>query len=225
MKILFYPKQLLEVIWCEDKKAFAPDAKEPPMCLRCGSPLNRRLIVNSLSRYADIYICESCGADEAMRDAFGEPLPLMEWAGLSDPHKENFLKNESSVFLTPVCTFQEIFQNIEKIPSYNFGHPVTEVAYSRSDYDGHQWWTTWHHCQKEKTPPELASEIDQFQNALFKIKEFKTLASMKLFCRQAEKTSNSTEYNLYSETTHFYIWLRMITRPKDYNLYVHFYQK
>lgn len=114
MKILFYPKHMLEAIWCEDKKAFAPDVKEPPMCLRCGTPLNRCLIVNSLSRYADIYICKSCGADEAMRDAFGEPLPLMKWAGLSDPRKKNFLKNESSVFLTPVCTFQEICNDAEK---------------------------------------------------------------------------------------------------------------
>lgn len=225
MKILLYPKQLLETMWSEDKKTFSADTKEPPMCLRCGRTLNRRLVINPLSRYADVHICEACGADEAMQDAFGKPLPLMEWTGLSDPRSAEFQKEKSAVFLTPVCTFREIFQDIKKLPGYSIGHPVSEIVYSRSDYDGHQWWTTWHSCREEKAKPDLVNEIDQFQDALFKMKEFQTLASMNRLCRQAEKTSSSTEYNLYSETANLRVWLRMITRPRDYNLYVHFYEK
>ena len=29
----------------------------------------------------------------------------------------------------------------------------------------------------------------------------------------------------YSETDHLYIWIRLITRSRDYNVYVHYYDK
>ena len=46
------------------------------------------------------------------------------------------------------------------------------------------------------------------------------------FCRwYAQPTSEPTEFNLYSETAHFCIWLRLITRHRDYNVYVHYYLK
>ena len=33
-------------------------------------------MVNALSRYADVQICEACGMDEALRDAAHTPCPL-----------------------------------------------------------------------------------------------------------------------------------------------------
>ena len=105
-------------------------------------------------------------------------------------------------------------------------HPVSELGYSRSDYNGHKWWTTWHHSDGERPAPELATEIDRFMEALFQLPEFKTLDAMKRFCQaSAQPTDDSTEFNLYTATEHFYICLRQITRPRDYNLYCHFYLK
>lgn len=50
-------------------------------CPRCGSmTVKDRLHTNALSRHADVYICDACGIDEAIRDFAGEPLPLKEWA-------------------------------------------------------------------------------------------------------------------------------------------------
>ena len=69
MKIRIYPKSLLETVWQQDKLLFTPEAEQPPLCLRCGQPLDRRLVINALSRYADVHICEACGMDEALRDA------------------------------------------------------------------------------------------------------------------------------------------------------------
>lgn len=60
MKINTY-RTILEQMWQEDKKCFAPNAEIPSLCLRCGKPLNRRLVVNALSRYADVHICETAG--------------------------------------------------------------------------------------------------------------------------------------------------------------------
>ena len=48
---------------------------------------------------------------------------------------------------------------------------------------------------------------------------------MKRFCQYAEATSEPTEFNLYSETEYLYIWIRMITRFRDYNAYIYYYDK
>ena len=81
------------------------------------------------------------------------------------------------------------------------------------------------HVSGQKTPPELVKEIDEFQNALFKLPAFKTLETMKRFCQYAEATSDPTEFNLYSETAHLYIRIRLITRFRDYNAYIYYYDK
>ena len=50
-------------------------------CPRCGlDRMDRKVSRNALSRYADVYICDCCGLQEAMRDFCGqEPLPPAEW--------------------------------------------------------------------------------------------------------------------------------------------------
>lgn len=50
-------------------------------CPRCGKmTVKDRLHTNALSRHADIYVCDACGNDEALRDWKNEPLPLKDWA-------------------------------------------------------------------------------------------------------------------------------------------------
>lgn len=49
-------------------------------CPRCGRPrMHKRTVLNALSRHAQVYICEQCGADEAIRDMTGNVLPITEW--------------------------------------------------------------------------------------------------------------------------------------------------
>ena len=58
-------------------------------CPRCGRmTVKDRLHTNAWSRYADVYICDSCGMDEAMRDLARIPLPLTEWAIAQLPHTQ-----------------------------------------------------------------------------------------------------------------------------------------
>lgn len=74
--------------------------------------------------------------------------------------------------------------------------------------------------------PELGQEIDAFQPQLLALPEFKTLRAMEQMCRlYAQPTNEPTEFNLYAETAHFHIWLRSITRERDYNLYTYFFAK
>lgn len=224
MKIKIYPKAQLESVWKKDKAQYTQDTVQPPLCLRCGRPLRHELAANALSRYADVMICSGCGADEALRDAKGQPLPLLEWQAVKDGLPELADKGRI-VLLTPACSFPEIFENTKKDGNSVLSHPASEVAYSRSDYDGRRWWSSWFDIQKERPSHDLCVEIDQFQNALFQMPEFKTLDTMRRLCRIAQPTSSASEFNLYSETGHFFIWLRLTTQFRDYNLRVHYYLK
>ena len=144
MKIKLYPKDLLETAWRKDKKLYADgDAVKPPQCLRCGAPLAAHLMVNALSRYADVQICEACGVDEALRDAAHAPLPLTEWDAVKRGRLPASEKGRVC-YLDTTCTFEEVFRHTYTPPMQLTGRPVSEIAYSRSDYDGHRWWTTWH---------------------------------------------------------------------------------
>lgn len=50
-------------------------------CPRCGRmTVKERLHTNALSRCADVYVCDECGTDEAIRAATGQEIPLKEWA-------------------------------------------------------------------------------------------------------------------------------------------------
>jgi len=51
--------------------------RECPNCPRCG--LDRMARRNALSRQLDIDVCPECGADEAVRAASGDTLPVSEW--------------------------------------------------------------------------------------------------------------------------------------------------
>jgi len=50
-----------------------------PPCPRCGNYMNPCIDDNSQSRHEDIYICDECGDDEALREHNNEILPVLEW--------------------------------------------------------------------------------------------------------------------------------------------------
>ena len=51
------------------------------VCPRCGRmTVKERLPTNAWSRYAEVYICDACGTDEAIRDLKGDPMLLKDWA-------------------------------------------------------------------------------------------------------------------------------------------------
>src|SRR5699024_11553530 len=60
---------------------------------------------------------------------------------------------ERVCYLKTSCTFEEVFQHTDTPPMQLPGQPVSEVVYSRSDYDGYRWWTTWHDGPGKTTSP------------------------------------------------------------------------
>ena len=226
MRITIFPKWELEQKWAEDRKHFSVEAENPPVCLRCGKPLAKHLSDNALSRYADVMVCDCCGSDEAMRDFGGAPLPLREWRAAKDGRLDS-MHTEGQVPVKPDCAFSDIFRGPKKnVPYTGLPVPESKLVHSRSDYDGRKWWTTWHPCHSGRLPGEIVREIDEFQDSLMALSEFKDLSALQELCRRyASPTSDPTEFNLYAQTIYLNIWVRLITRFKDYNLYVNFYKK
>ena len=225
-RVIIYPKYDLELTWLVNKSHFDMDRPEYRTCMRCGRKMRYPLAQNALSRALDVYVCPDCGMDEALRDATGEILPMSEWSIVKNHYFGEHEPPNASRLLRG-CRFPHVFSGPKKtLPLNSVLFPASLIAYSRSDYDGYKWWTTWFPAQEEKAPPEVASEMDAFMDALFALPEFKTLRSMRRTCKlYGEPTSEKTEYNLYSETERLYIWLRLIARERDYNLYVYFYDK
>ena len=226
VRIRLYPKHDLELAWLVHKEHFDLNIPEYMTCMRCGNQMRPRLAENALSRAMNVHVCPDCGMDEALRDAYGDVLPVSEWHVVKHHHfGEHEDPNVSR--LLPTCNFTHIYNGPKKkLPLSSLEYPVSLVAYSRSDYDGRQWWTTWFGRPEDKPDKELSQEIDAFQNALLKLSEFHTLRDMRRMCGLfASPTSEKTEFNLYSETDNFYVWMHLITRERDYNLYVHYYLK
>ena len=97
-------------------------------------------------------------------------------------------------------------------------------------WDEFDWPVDWSACYgilesgTYRFTTELAEDIGPM-SVEFEIPEMDSLAAMDRVHFFAEPTSERTEYNLYSETEHFHIWVRLIYRQRDYNLRVHYYIK
>ena len=58
------------------------ESEQQILCPRCGLHelyTGRYFFLNSLSRYAHVYICEKCWMDEALREIDHQPIPLRLW--------------------------------------------------------------------------------------------------------------------------------------------------
>ena len=149
-RIIIYPKYDLELAWRVNKSHFDIDRPEYRTCMRCGRKMQYPLAQNALSRALDVYVCPDCGMDEAIRDATGEILPMSEWY-IVKHHYFGECEPPNSSRLLRECSFQRVFSGPKKtLPLNNVPFPVSLIAYSRSDYDGYQWWTTWFPGQEEK---------------------------------------------------------------------------
>ena len=161
--------------------------------------------------------------EEALRDATGDILPVRDWyavqRGLLTPGEAPM------VVLVPECAFSHIFKGQQKkFPLSNSGSSCVGTGLPRSDYDGRRWWTTWFDCPDDRPDKQIAGKIDAFQTALMAMPEFQSLWHMKRMCWLYARTLDSTGLTSTRKRISFYIWLRMITRERDYNLYVHFYE-
>lgn len=125
-KVRLYPQLELLNTWAIDRTRFSPDATEPPLCLRCGRPLNPVLSRNGHSRYIDVRICDTCGTDEAFSDALGFPKRFFLWDAVEN-QRLKIPSDDDAWLLKSACPFYQIYLETSED---QLGHksPRTELA-------------------------------------------------------------------------------------------------
>ena len=131
--------------------------------------------------------------------------------------------------LKTVCPFSKVFEDVDDADSYGPGEPRRKIGHIRADYDDFRWWNTFWGCHCDLATPKMANEIDQTYEALTAKDALHNLNALRRFCwshpeAQAGPEADE-EFNFYlvGETCDF--WVRLITREKDYNMYLNAYAK
>ena len=127
------------------------------------------------------------------------------------------------------CPFPEVFEDTEKVEGCSLPVPRRKIGHIRADYDGWRWYNTVWPCHKALATPEVCTEIDRVYDALIAPGALKDLAALRKFCADHMYACISKEYE--DEFSFYYVgercnfWIRLITRRRDYNMYLNAYIK
>ena len=138
--------------------------------------------------------------------------------------KDNILSE-----LLTECPFSEVFEDMETVEGCSFPVPRRKIGHFRADYDGWRWYNTVWPCHKALATPEVCAEIDRVYDELIAPGALKDLAALRKFCADHMDACISKEYE--DEFSFYYVgercnfWIRLITRRRDYNMYLNAYIK
>lgn len=103
-----------------------------------------------------------------------------------------------------------------------------KIGHIRADYS-HHWWNTVWPCHNELATDEVKREIDEVYADLTAKDALVDLNALTRFCKSHPEACADPqfgqEYNFYLEGKTCNFWLRLITRPRDYNLYLNAFAK
>lgn len=116
--------------------------------------------------------------------------------------------------LTKECPFSSAWNDLD-----SKGRSSIEMGYGRMDYDGHMWWRTFFRVNEALETPERIAELEAVCDAM--TDAFPNLFSLEKFVAANGEKQNEVEYNLYLIGNASDYWIRAITVPRNYNLYVH----
>lgn len=128
--------------------------------------------------------------------------------------------------LEETCDFLKVFKNTAPSgASYEHtAYPVAKIGHVRADFDGHRWLGQYFPCRDALKTAEFSAESQKIYNGL--VTEFENLQQLRAYCmRHPEARVGPDEYNFYIYGDVADYWLRLITRSKDYNLYLHGFAK
>ncbi len=215
METRIWPKHSIEMLY-KKETVDRKDAPDYVRCYRCGK-VTRRSTCGSwaISRQLDVDVCSSCGIDEALRSVSGRCLPILNWDVMTRTEIQDAKAPVADrILLTPVCDFQDVFQNDPK---------AHKICHMRAYYDGEAWIQDW--IPGMKYDKSYVADVKEFASSFFLNEDMADEYSMLRLFPIAEQTSDSTEVNLYAEQERFSVWIRLISRSKDYHVYLNFYEK
>lgn len=113
-------------------------------CPRCGQyRMDAVPCHNSLSRYADVYICNDCGMNEALMAMKGRSLPLNKWSAVMAFDKENGItaeiRSNKGFYIGDVCyvldkyLYHEVWGNEHHFEDGSITDPKTGLQFAVSD--------------------------------------------------------------------------------------------
>lgn len=131
--------------------------------------------------------------------------------------------------LKMVCPFPEAFEDVEPIESPHRDDPRRKIGHIRADYNGYRWWNTVWPSHWDLATEKVKAEMDRTYEALTASDALCDLNALRHFCwlhpEAQVRPEADDDFNFYlvGETCNF--WVRLITRDKDYNMYLSAYTK
>ncbi len=127
------------------------------------------------------------------------------------------------------CPFPEVFEDMEYV-EHIFGKvPRRKIGHIRADHNGYRWWNTVWPCHPALATKEAAAEIDRVYDTLTAKDALKDLSTLVRFCAAHPEACADQEYhqeyNFYLEGETCDFWIRLITRERDYNIYLNAFAK
>ena len=99
----------------------------------------------------------------------------------------------------------------------------------RADHDGHSWWSTYWPTHPELMTNARKREFNAVAGYLLEVALKKGMPDIAAICKAHPQTvvgdPTHGEYNFFVEGNESAYWVRLIMRPRDYNLYLHGYVK
>lgn len=131
--------------------------------------------------------------------------------------------------LKTVCPFPEMFEDLDDAEGPGCGDPRRKIGHIRADYDGYRWWNTVYASHWNLATAAVKAEMDCTYDALTASDALRDLNTLRRFCwshPEAQAGSGlGDKFNFYLAGKTCDFWLRLITREKDYNLYLHAYAR
>lgn len=137
-------------------------------------------------------------------------------------------KNTILTRLTTECPFPDVFQDTERMEGDIRDIPRLKIGHIRADYSG-RWWNSVWPCHSKLATDEIKREIDEVYAALTAKDALADLDTLTQFCRSHPEACADPqfkqEYNFFLGGKACNFWIRLITRPRDYNLYLNAFVK
>lgn len=127
------------------------------------------------------------------------------------------------------CPFIDVFGDVDQSSEGAARYPSRKIMHFRADHDGYRWHNTiWPH-HGELATLEMKREIDATYDAITARDALADLPALTKFCHThmdaCVDAESKTEFSFYLRGKLCDYWLRLITRPKDYNMYLSAYAR
>ena len=127
------------------------------------------------------------------------------------------------------CPFPKVFEDLERGENRFSDVPRRKIGHIRADHDGYRWRNTVWPCHPALASKEISAEIDRIYDALTAVDALKDLPALTRFCEAHSEAcvdrQFQQEYSFFLEGESCDFWVRLITRERDYNLYLYAFAK